>query len=266
MARAARVSDFKDDHQKAICKAFYSLSDRHSRHALWSDFITLSACTIGQIDPLRKDERERMYEQVAKSYTPEELDVIAQMFAQIVLGLEENPDQDFLGDLFMKLELSNEYRGQFFTPYCVCKMMAEITEPSMGAEIEQRGFISVNDPACGAGALLVAFANEALSQKVNYQQSVLFVAQDIDFTAAMMCYIQLSLLGCPGYVIVGNTLTTPPTTPLTEQNVWYTPFYFMGAWPLRELLGKVEHIATPNVAETEASAPAKEEFEQMSLL
>ena len=52
----------------------------------------------------------------------------------------------------------------------------------------------MNDSACGAGAMLIAFANAAKQYGINYQKQVLFVAQDIDHTAAMMCYIQLSLL------------------------------------------------------------------------
>ena len=54
--------------------------------------------------------------------------------------------------------------------------------PDMAARIEKQGWISVSDPACGAGALLIAFANECRRQHINYQTSVLFVAQDIDFS------------------------------------------------------------------------------------
>ena len=43
-------------------------------------------------------------------------------------------------------------------------------------------------------------------EEINYQQNAYFVAQDIDPLVAKMCYIQLSLLGCPGVVIIGNTL------------------------------------------------------------
>lgn len=58
--------------------------------------------------------------------------------------------------------------------------------------LKGKRYISVNDPACGAGAMLIAFANVAKKHGINYQKHVLFVAQDIDRTAAMMCYIQMS--------------------------------------------------------------------------
>lgn len=44
----------------------------------------------------------------------------------------------------------------------------------------------MSDPACGAGALLLAFANECKRNHINYQTSVFFVAQDIDFLAGCM--------------------------------------------------------------------------------
>lgn len=99
----------------------------------------------------------------------------------------------------------------------------------------------------GAGALLVAFANECRRQKVNYQQSVLCVAQDIDFTVGLMCYIQLSLLGCAEYVVIGDTLAHPATTydrrgliPRDEGNVWYTPMYFRDVWHWRRVWAQVD--------------------------
>ena len=63
---------------------------------------------------------------------------------------------------------------------------------------------TATDPACGAGAMLIAFANAAKRHGINYQKHVLFVSQDIDRTAAMMCYIQMSLLGCPAVVVIGE--------------------------------------------------------------
>ena len=46
-----------------------------------------------------------------------------------------------------------------------------------------------------------------------------------------MCYIQLSLLGCAGYVVVGDTLSNPIEGDVLfpdekeGQEFWYTPFW-----------------------------------------
>ena len=95
----------------------------------------------------------------------------------------------------------------------------------MDKEIRRKGYISVNDSCCGAGAMLIAFANVAKKHGLNYQNGVLFIAQDIDRTAALMCYIQLSLLGCSAVVIVGDSLLKPGFHP--DNEVWYTPLYYL---------------------------------------
>lgn len=233
--------------QKAIAKSFESLCGRHSRWEVWADWITLSACSISNtVDTAHRDSREKTYRNIQQKYTEPEMQAFSAMLGNVILALEENPDQDLLGYLYMNLDLGNEHNGQFFTPYNVCRAMSELTIGDIAAQVEAQGWVSVADPACGAGALLVAFANECLRQKVNYQQSVLYVAQDIDFTAGLMCYIQLSLLGCAGYIVIGDTLAHPSTAydrrgliPRDEGNVWYTPMYFRDVWRWRRLWAQV---------------------------
>jgi len=138
--------------------------------------------------------------------------------------------------------------------------MASISAGDLKAEIDKRGYISVNDPCCGAGALLIAFANEAKRQGINYQQCIEFVAQDIDFTVAMMCYIQLSLLGCAGYVIVGNSLLPPD--PEEKQNIWYTPLYFLKTWHWRRTFKALSQVTEKAEAQKQADKPEEKEPEK----
>ena len=77
---------------------------------------------------------------------------------------------------------------------------------------------------------------------MNFQNHVLVVGQDIDFTVAMMCYIQLSLLGVAGYIKVGNSLTEPMTTDDTTKNYWFTPMYLSTVLRTRRMLQKVDSI------------------------
>lgn len=202
------------------------------------------------VDKSNAKGREETYMSLASKYDKQELECICRMFAEVVSGIDENPDQDFLGEMFMALDLGNDHNGQFFTPYNVCKMMAKMTYgKDLEEKMERRGWVSVNDPACGAGALLVAFANECKLQNVNYQTSVLFVAQDIDYIVGCMCYIQLSLLGCPGYVVIGDSILHPctgidgnPLIPTPGENIWYTPMYFRDMWHYRRLWWTVDRM------------------------
>ena len=127
--------------------------------------------------------------------------------------------------------------------------------------------MAVNDPACGAGALLIAFANECRrpGNDINFQTSVLFVAQDIDFLAGMMCYIQLSLMGCPGYVVIDDSISHPITgidprglIPRDGPNVWYTPMYFRDVWHWRRLWVQMDCLLFTAAPKGQVETPAPE--------
>ena len=94
------------------------------------------------------------------TYREAERRVFGQLFTIMAEALETDPNQDFLGEMFMALELGNHWKGQFFTPYNVCRMMAKMQITTADALISGRGWVGVNDPACGAGALLIAARNE----------------------------------------------------------------------------------------------------------
>lgn len=270
MAKAAsRI--VRDQHQQNIIRLFDRINQAHSRWQTWADFVAMAAISISNtVDQLHAEEREKQYMAISRKYAAKDMQIFAEILSEVVAGMEQNPDQDFLGEMYMALELGNDHAGQFFTPYNVCKMMAKINYGDMlTAQIERQGWISVNDPACGAGALLVAFANECRDRHVNYQTSVLFVAQDVDFIVACMCYIQLSLLGCPGYVTVDNTLTHPQTShdgrgliPVDSGNVWYTPFYFRTEWHWRRQFELIR-MAFPNSPLPPLEAAAAEITEVM---
>ena len=249
----AKVVRTRGQQQAQTVKLLRSLEGRYMLWNIWQDFIQLFAISISNVFPgPHREAREKRYLDIAKKYSKEELDKFAELMAQVVIGMEENPDQDFLGELFMAMELGSNWHGQFFTPYDLCRAMAtiEFSGNIVKAQIEEKGFIGVSDPACGAGALLIAFANECQRGHVNYQQHCLFVAQDIDELAAMMCYIQLSLMGCPGHVIVGDTLANPALfyddralLPVDGQKVWTTPMMYSDTWQIRQIAARMDLMA-----------------------
>ena len=46
--------------------------------------------------------------------------------------------------MFMALNLSNHWKGQFFTPYSICRMMSEITVEDLEPRIEGKGWVGIN--------------------------------------------------------------------------------------------------------------------------
>lgn len=76
----------------------------------------------------------------------------------------------------------------------------------------------------------------------NFQNHILFSAQDIEETVALMCYIQLSLLGVAGFVKVGNSLTDPIRNGDSLENYWFTPMYFSDIWHTRRIISQMMDI------------------------
>lgn len=229
--------------EKEFLDTFRELCYSRSSWQVWADLMTAMACTLAnsvdKTEP-RYTAREKEYEECIKRLGGVEKP--AKCFAIVVEALEQNPHQDFLGKLYMSLELGNHWKGQFFTPYDVCECMARLTINNNLQALKNQEWISVTDPACGAGATLVAAANIFQSEGINYQTRILFTGNDIDRVTAQMCYIQLSLLGCAGWVAVANTISNPvcgdPLMPVEKpgQEFWYMPFYFRQEWSMRRQL------------------------------
>lgn len=218
-----------------------SMTGRYNRWQVWQDAIWCIAIAISnRVDTRYYDKREQMYLDIVKKYEAGEVENFSKMFALLVMEAEERTQKgnygDFLGELFMALELGNNLGGQFFTPYCLCQMMAEstITKEQAQAKIDEQGYIPCADCAVGAGATLIAAAETFAKRGIDYPRYVMFAGQEIDSTTALMCYIQLSIIGCAGYVVIGDSLCNPMTGHVLfgedSERCWFTPMFFDDVW------------------------------------
>lgn len=257
-------------YQKEFIKIMSSVSNRFHTWEIWSDFITLVAITLSNsIDKVHFELREKEYLNIINKYTKQEQEKFPELFRHLIMAMERDKEQDFLGEMYMALELGNHWKGQFFTPYNICKMMAQMHCGKLSDQIEKDGTMSVCDCCCGAGAMLIAFANAAEADlsdtKYNWQNHILFAAQDIDRVAGLMCYIQLSLIGCAGYVKIGNSLTSPMTQgeadynlTVPESDYWYTPMYFSDVWHYRRIWHLIGRLANSSATEEKKTDTATE--------
>lgn len=236
--------------EKEFLSVFDQLCYSRSSWQVWADLMSVIACSLSNAVDRTSDHYERREKEYAQCIERlGSVEVPAKMLGIIVMALENNPEQDFLGKMYMNLNLSNHWRGQFFTPYDLCRMMSDISVGNIDDQIEKQGYISVCDPSCGAGATLIAAANTMKRSKYNFQNHVLFVGQDIDRVTGMMCYIQLSLLGCAGYICIGNTLTNPLTGHVLfpqekeGQEMWYMPMFQADTWRLRRLIRRLGYAS-----------------------
>ena len=208
---------------------FNKLAYTRRPQIVWADFVTVCACAISNTtDSKNYEVREKRYMDTIKNYSHDEITVFAELLAITTAALEDEPEQDFLGTLFeQRLNMGNFRNGQFFTPYPIAKFMASTQIADAPEIVKTQGYVDVNDPTCGAGVLLIAYANALKEKGISCSDEAFFVAQDIDSVLAMTCYIQLSLLGCSGYVAAGNSLTDPKPS---DENLWHMPMSFRFAF------------------------------------
>lgn len=204
---------------------------------VFRDFCELSAIAIrNSVDRRGWEAREQRYLQVIEPYSPEEADRFAAVLAELTteLGREHS---DVLGHLYMSLELGSDEMGQFFTPYQVSRLAAEMTGDGAAEKLQDKDFITVSEPTCGSGGMVVALAEAMKKAGHNYQQQLHVTAQDIELTSVHMTYIALSLLHIPAVVIHGDTLS------MEVRDRWFTPAHILGGWSARlrpELLTRSE--------------------------
>lgn len=211
-----------DLHQSEFVSLFRTIARQKHRYEVFKDFVTMSAISLHNSIAV-SDELEQQYLQIINSYDKKDQLKFCELFSHVVMGLEARYC-DFLGDVFMALELGSGDKGQFFTPYSVSQMMAKVQFGAVCKHLESRPFITVSEPACGAGGMIIAMAETMKEEGFNPQTQMFVHCMDIDHVACMMSYIQLSLLGIPAEVVTGNTLS------LEWTSIIRTPFYYKDFW------------------------------------
>ncbi len=133
-------------------------------------------------------------------------------FRKILTGMSHNHDmqqkpyEDILGGYYMEFALSyrgQQWNGEFHTPKPVCDLVAQITMGDIWNE-KPEGTIQCCEPACGAGAMILACA---AATPPEHRRRLRFTAIDISRTACDMCFINTTLWGIPCRVYWGNTLS-----------------------------------------------------------
>ncbi len=202
------------DTKKQFLSKLQGLSYSHSSHQIFSDWLEIAALTLHQLPyhsgELPKDAAfntlEVQYMKHIKPYSRDELSVFSELLG-LTLAAHHAGYGDFLGEIAGEAELLSKRGGQFFTPYHLCRAIAKMTFGDIAAQVKAKGVITVAEPAVGAGALVIASAEEVASQGIDPCACVQFDCTDVSRDAFNMAYIQLSALGLQAVVRHGNTLS-----------------------------------------------------------
>lgn len=202
-------------------REFSKLAPHKHRYDVFRDFVTIAAIAIYNA-VVRDENYEAEYMKIIGGYKKEEVGQFAHFFAQVTMMLDPAP-YDVLGEIYTALGLANAKTSQYFTPWPIAEFMTQIVHGEALAD-DKKPFVTVSEPSCGSGVMVLAFAKGLIAQGHNPAQRMWAECIDIDRLAALMCYVQLSLWNIPAVVIVGNGLTSE------VREAFHTPAHYLGEW------------------------------------
>ncbi|ESA37142.1 type i restriction-modification system methyltransferase subunit [Leptolyngbya sp. Heron Island J] len=212
-----------------------SLCRSRSPGSVFSDWLEIAAITLHQLpyhsgDFLKTDaafvDLEAKYMERIKGYSREELSGFSKMLGCTMMAHQQS-FSDFLGEIASEAELLNTSKsgGQFFTPYPICRMMAKMTLENARDIYEEKGLITLCEPASGGGAMVIACAEELMDQGLDPRSCLQVDCTDVSRDAFNMTYIQMAALDLQAVVRHGNTLSmemweSRPTPQLRYFDQW----------------------------------------------
>lgn len=247
---------------KDISQIFDMVRDR-DHYTVIRDFFELSAISIRNNFDHGNEyaDLEKRYTEIAQGYKKEYLEGFATALGMLGKKIQDAvngnaPFADWAGELYMDSGTSNGKAGQFFTPYSVSQCMARINFPKdeVRAKLgdDPNRVLTIYEPTCGAGGLIVASIDALNEAGVNYSWNAFVDCGDIDPRCVHMTYVTLSLLGVPAVVRLGDALM------MEYRQNWFTPAYLM-AWPhFKKQIGRGNYpnsATVPKSSEPQENAP-----------
>jgi len=206
----------------AFIKRLTALDREKSSYDKFRDFCEMAFCAYAKLTaptPERAQELEDRYMQIVGTYRDK--DTVRAYPELLALAGSAIPQGcDFLGNVATEMEVLNAQIGQFFTPYDVARMMAMISLEGAADLIAANGFLTLQEPASGAGGMVLAAAQALQDSGFDPGLHMLVNAIDLSPLCFHMTFLQLTLRGIPALVEHGNTLSgerfarawTPATT------------------------------------------------------
>lgn len=230
-----------EEARKEFLVTFRGVALYKHRYDVFRDFVTMTAISLRNA-VVMDEALEQEYLNLIGAYQKEDQQQFPKLLGLLVELLEHGP-LDILGGLFETLELTSKDKGQFFTPNPISQLMSNILGCDELKHLD-KPFITLSEPACGAGGMVLAFVNQMLAAGHNPADRLWVQCTDVDRLAALMCYVQLSLWHIPAEIIVGNTLS------LEVRERWFTPAHILGNWSYK-LRRRAEEQATKRESEPE---------------
>lgn len=195
---------------KEFLRVMRGIDRSKTQTEVFRDFCEFSFCALAKTTAPtleRAEALEAQYMQaVARYRDKDDVRKMPELFALAAAALQAG-GCDFLGEVAGEIGALDAGLGQFFTPYEVSRLNAEIIMADAPALIASRKFLTVQEPAAGAGGMVIAAADCLERHGLDLATCLWFEAAELNLSTYRMCYVQLSLRGLAGIVRHQNTLT-----------------------------------------------------------
>lgn len=173
------------------------------------DWAEMAYCALAEracANPAKAEKLESQFAEIEARYKPADRRRMGELLGIAVLALNKG-GVDFLGQVAAEIGALDARLGQFFTPYEISRMMSELTLTDAPALIKERGFITLDEPAAGAGGMVLAAADTLEEKGFDPERHVWVRATELSRSTFHMAYIQITARGVAGVVIHGNSIS-----------------------------------------------------------
>ena len=183
----------RSDNAAKLFKVIRRMYDTSGRDGTFHDFTRIVLAVLN-----RHFDGDGPYMEAIKGLPRKALDIACEGWAILVNHFWiEGCFYDILGDVYMQVrsDWAGKSMGQYFTPWHVCVMMANQALDADEQRLLEGPEVGVHDPACGSGAMLLAFKAAVCDRfgtddPRRYLRHVRLYGQDIDQVCVEMARIQ----------------------------------------------------------------------------
>jgi type I restriction-modification system DNA methylase subunit len=194
------------DTQKELIKKLEWFAYKKRIQEVFCDLVEYEALKVAlTFDYHNHDSRAKRQQEIIGYYKDdlEHFHSALHLLHQILVNTIEY-NNDALGEIYMEIGAANKHNQQFFTPMSISRLMASVNFRDLDVS---KDVITIGEPCCGSGCILLGALKELEAKKINYAEKVLIVANDIDKNCVNMCFLQLAFAGAVAIIQHQNTIT-----------------------------------------------------------
>lgn len=224
----------------------------------FDDFLTMAICSFGLNPGTGKSYDEDLYLETIARYKSDPLrNEFPNLLACLVVEMEQRMQSDSGFDVLGEFYETHLYRKgleQYFTPWNVCKFMAQCAVEERGINTERETPLRIIDPSCGSGRMLLV-ASRIAGPHAHY------FGIDLDLTCVKMTALNFFLSGIfHGEVMCANALL--PNDFTVSYKTSFLPFGLFRIKEREQSMLWHLHLTAFEIKKHQGSAPEFSEFKQ----